>query len=390
MRNGLVVLTMLFMLSCTDQEQAMRPGLRVATFNIAMGLNKADALQVNLLSGEDINLKKVAAIIQTVRPDILLLNEFDYQGGIDSAGLFNKNYLNVSQFGGKPIDYPWTHAGHVNTGEPSGLDLDQNGKIDDAADSWGFGFFPGQYGMALFSAHPINTDSIRKFRKFRWKLMPRAKLPVDPVTGDNWYPPEIASKLRLSSKDHWDIPVSISDQVIHVVAFHPTPPVFDGAEDRNGLRNHDEIRLAADYVSADRAYYIVDDAGQSGGLEAGADFVILGDMNADPLDGDSTENPIQQFLSHAGINATCDPASEGAGLAALMQGGLNKQHLGKSSLDTSDFNDETVGNLRLDYVLPSIDLLVTGCGVFWPVAGKLGADWIDASDHRLVWADIEF
>jgi len=32
-------------------------------------------------------------------------------------------------------------------------------------------------------------------------------------------------------------------QVIHILASHPTPPVFDGVEDRNGRRNHDEIRL---------------------------------------------------------------------------------------------------------------------------------------------------
>ena len=209
MRNGLIVLIALFTLSCTDPGPAMRPVLRIATFNIAMGLNSADALQVRLLSGEDKNLRKVAAIIQTIRPDILLLNEFDYQAGIDSAAMFNQNYLAVSQFGGEPIDFPWTHSGPVNTGEPSGLDLDGNGAIDDPADSWGFGFFPGQYAMALLSVHPLDTGAIRKFRLFRWQDMPGARLPLDPLTGDSWYPEEIAGQLRLSSKDHWDIPVSI-------------------------------------------------------------------------------------------------------------------------------------------------------------------------------------
>ena len=46
------------------------------------------------------------------------------------------------------------------------------------------------------------------------------------------------------------------------------------------------------------------------------------------------------------------------------------------------------GNLRVDYVLPSAGLKVTGAGVFWPVEGEPGAALIDASDHRLVWVDV--
>lgn len=55
--------------------------------------------------------------------------------------------------------------------------------------------------------------------------------------------------LRLSSKSHWDLPDYVGDRVVHVLAAHPTPPVFDGPEDRNGLRNADEIRFWADYVA---------------------------------------------------------------------------------------------------------------------------------------------
>ena len=244
--------------------------------------------------------------------------------------------------------------------------------------------------MALLSVHPLDTGAIRKFKLFHWQDMPGARLPLDPVTGDSWYPEETARQLRLSSKDHWDIPVIVDNRTLHILALHPTPPIFDGPEDRNGLRNHDEIRLVADYISPERSAYIVDDVGQAGGLETGAAFVILGDMNADPFDGDGTGKPIRQLLDHPGIHAYCEPASEGAVQAAAMQGRMNLQHLGSSSFDTSDFNDDAVGNLRLDYVLPSDEILVTGCGVFWPVAGAPGADWIDASDHRLVWADMEF
>ncbi len=58
--------------------------------------------------------------------------------------------------------------------------------------------------------------------------------------------------LRLSSKSHWDIPLQIGGAIVHVLTAHPTPPVFDGPEDRNGCRNHDEIRLWSDYIDPSR------------------------------------------------------------------------------------------------------------------------------------------
>ncbi|MEZ4950428.1 MAG: hypothetical protein R2784_13730 [Saprospiraceae bacterium] len=61
---------------------------------------------------------------------------------------------------------------------------------------------------------------------------------------------------------------------------HPTPPVFDGKEDRNGKRNHDEIRLWKDYIQ--NAAYLKDDNNRTEGLEKDAHFVIMGDSNADP------------------------------------------------------------------------------------------------------------
>ena len=47
---------------------------------------------------------------------------------------------------------------------------------------------------------------------------------------------------------------------MHLLVAHPTPPTFDGAEDRNGTRNHDEIRFWADYVRPARGHYMYDDA----------------------------------------------------------------------------------------------------------------------------------
>jgi len=141
----------------------------------------------------------------------------------------------------------------------------------------------------VYSRYPIHAKDARTFQKFLWKDMPGALLPDDPATAApaDWYSPQELAIFRLSSKSHWDLPIQVGDRLIHFLVSHPTPPVFDGPEDRNGLRNHDEIRLWADYVTPGRGDYIYDDAGGEGGLERGEHFVIAGDQNADPRDGDS-------------------------------------------------------------------------------------------------------
>lgn len=360
--------------------------VRFATYNIAMGLESEGELYQRLHSGQDQALKKVAAVIQQVRPDVLLLNEFDWYE-LDSAVLFINNYLSTPQFGNEAIYYEHALNGAVNTGWDSGLDLNGNGTLGQPEDAWGFGKFSGQYGMMVLSRFPLQLQ--RSFRHFKWSNMPDALIPLNP-DGSNYYPEEIWKELRLSSKNHWDIEVKIDDQTVHFLASHPTPPVFDGPEDRNGTRNHDEIRLWADYVDPQRSAYIYDDSGISGGLPGNTQFVIAGDLNADPYDGDSSAKAILQLLEHPRINAGCEPVSDGAAEASHEQAGKNQTHQGNPAADTGDFNDRYTGNMRVDYVLPSTTLTITGCGVFWPASDQPGHDMTDVSDHHLVWLDIEF
>jgi len=327
-------------------------------------------------------------VIQTIRPDVLLLNEFDYAPAMHAGRLFVSNYLEKPQAGQQAISYAFTFDGPVNTGVDSGLDLDNNGRVSDPADAWGFGRFPGQYGMQVLSRFPLAKEALRSFRNFRWKDMPGAMVPLNP-DGSPWYSAEIFQQLRLSSKSYWDVPVMMDGQLIHFLVSHPTPPVFDGPEDRNGTRNHDEIRLLADYIDARRSGYIYDDAGVVGGLPDGALFVIAGDMNADPVDGASRDDAVGQLLEHPLVNASCVPLSKGAQEASNLQGGKNLEHKGNPVSDTGDFNDKYVGNMRVDYVLPSATLKVLSCGVFWPAQGQPGWQWIDVSDHRLVWVDVK-
>lgn len=362
--------------------------LRFATFNASLFGDRPQALAERLRTRQDEQIRLVAATIQAVRPDVLLINEFDYDPSGRAVEDFLFNYLMRPQHGQNPIRYRYQYTGPVNTGLDSGRDLDRDGRTAGPGDAWGFGRYPGQYGMLVLSRYPINPARVRSFRKFRWADMPGALLPTL-EDGSPWYDERALRVFPLSSKAHWDIPVWTRAGTIHFLVSHPTPPVFDGEEDRNGRRNHDEIRLWADYVSGDpeRHAYIYDDAGNRGGLPDGEYFVIAGDMNADPHDGDSWPGAIAQLLSHPRIQAVPVPSSTGAVESAHRLGGSNLVHGGDPAHDTAVFGG-TTGNLRVDYVLPSVGLEVRGAGVFWPASDDPLAMLLDASDHRLVWIDV--
>ena len=378
--------------------------LRVATYNLSLNRGAPGQLVADLGTTTNAQAKTVAEVIQRVNPDVVLLNEFDFVEGGVAADLFRENYLELSQGGAEPVVYPYAYVAPSNTGIPSGFDLNNNGVIADTVgepgygdDAFGFGAFPGQFGMAVLSKYPIDTGAVRTFQRFLWKDMPGALLPDDPNTAApaDWYSADELAVFRLSSKSHWDVPIDVNGRTVHALVSHPTPPTFDGAEDRNGKRNHDEIRFWADYVTpGTTSRYIYDDDGSRGGLKAGESFVILGDQNADPLDGDSVDQAIDQLLDHPRITDP-QPTSAGAAEASVLQGGANLTHEGDPALDTADFQDNPApGNLRADYVLPSRDLRVRDAGVFWPMqddplSALTGTFPFPSSDHRLVWVDVK-
>lgn len=357
--------------------------VRFATFNTSLYADRDGGLLARL-HNHDMAARKVAAIIQHQRPDVLLLNEFDYDAEGEAAAVFLREYLAIGQFGEQPIRYAYHFSGPVNTGVPSGLDLDGDGRSDGPGDAWGFGRHPGQYGMLVLSRYPIDDKSVRSFQQFRWADLPAALAPKNPDTGKPFYPDAVWQQLRLSSKAHWDVPITTPLGVIHFLVSHPTPPVFDGAENRNGLRNHDEIRLWAEYLSGADIDWLYDDAGGRGGLAQDAAFVIAGDLNADPLDGDGYQYPVRLLLDHPRIDSRFVPTSTGARPQAARYG---LARAGNSAAHTGDFGP-SAGTLRIDYVLPSRQIAVRDGGVFWPAAGEPGSDWIDASDHHLVWLDL--
>lgn len=375
--------------------------VRFATFNASLNRAAAGQLASDLSTPGNAQAAAVAEIIQRANPDLLLINEFDYDPV--AVDLFRDNYLGVPHNGASPVEYPYAFIAESNTGIPSGFDLNNDGVIGGPDDAYGFGFFPGQFGMLVLSKYAIDTAGIRTFQHFLWADMPGALLPDNPATPEpaDWYSAEELEVFRLSSKSHWDVPVDIRGTTVHFLVSHPTPPVFDGPEDRNGARNHDEIRFWADYVMPGSGGYFYDDAGVHGGLAPGSKFVIAGDENSDPLDGDSIPGSTQQLLENPRINTSVTPSSEGGPYWSEQQDALNDEHQSDPAFDTADFCDTPVappcsgpGNLRADYVLPSRNLRILDAAVFWPDGNDpllylTGVGFpVPSSDHRLVWIDV--
>lgn len=371
------------------ESMGMTASLRVATYNTSLYSDAAGGLIQRLEQG-DADAGRIAAVLQRVRPDLVLLNEFDYDADNRAADLFQRRYLEVAQAGGgAALHYPYRFLAPVNTGVPSGLDLNRDGQVgvDGRArgdDAWGYGLHPGQYGMLVLSRYPIDNAAVRTFQHLRWSAMPDAGRPVDPATRGFFHDDDTWQHLRLSSKSHWDVPVRTPLGVVHLLASHPTPPVFDGPEDRNGARNFDEIRLWAEYLSPGDKPWLCDDRSRCGGLAADARFVIAGDLNADPFDGAGRPGAIDQLLRHPRVNTEMTPRSAGA-VERAAEYALPRR--GDVATHTGDFGTKA-GTLRLDYLLPSRDLHIREGGVFWPTGGTTDAAIADASDHHLVWLDL--
>lgn len=357
--------------------------MRIATYNASLSRKGPGLLLLDILE-RDAQVLRVAAIIRAVRPDVLLLNEFDWDHEGRALDAFRALLREPGRGGAPGIDYAHAYAPAQNTGVQSGLDLDGDGRRGGPGDAWGFGHFRGQYAMALLSRLPLAGAAV-DLSALRWAELPFADMPRWP-DGRPFPSAEAAAAMRLSSKGHWAVPLRRADgSILWVVAAHPTPPVFDGPEDRNGKRNADEIRLLVAMVE-----------GRAPGTEAlaNAPLVVLGDLNADPVDGDGDHAAIGALLTHPRLQDP-HPRSEGALAAARAQGGANLRHRGDPALDTADWRDKPgPGNLRVDYVLPSRELTTRGAGVFWPAPGDpdarlLGSGRRRTSDHHLVWIDIE-
>jgi len=307
-----------------------------------------------------------AAIIVATAPDILLLTEFDHDHDLVALRAF------ADALREQGLDYPHIFALPSNAGLVTGLDMDGNGRLGEARDAMGYGRFAGDGALAILSRYPIDEPAIRDFTSLLWRDLPGAVLPT--IDGAPFPSVEVQAVQRLSTSGHWVVPIQTgSDPPLSLLVWSATPPVFDGAEDMNGLRNRDELRLWQHLLDG-----TLGPAPQS--------FAIIGNANLDPADGDGLRDAMGAFLQDTRFT---DPApSSGGGARAA-----DPDQVGDPALDTADWPDNRPGNLRVTYVLPSRDWTVTGSGVFWPApddpqAALLGVDGLAAGPHRLVWVDI--
>lgn len=319
---------------------------RIATFAAPLSRDGPGLLLRDIVKGEDSQIAATVNVIAHLRPDVVVLTDFDYD--LDGRALVAFAAL----FDG---DYPYQFAARPNVGIATGLDLDRNGRTGEARDAQGYGRFAGDGGMAVLSRFPIDAVGVTDLSTMLWRDLPGAVLPQ--IDGAPFLPDEVLAIQRLSTSGHWVVPIQPpGGGPFHLMSFAATPPVFDGPEDRNGLRNRDELRM----------WEVV----MAGGFGPVPDsFVIAGNANLDPLDGAGLREAMADFLTNPVLQ---DPLP---------------------GLPTADWADDGPGNLRVSYVLPSVDWQVSGAGVFWPApddpdAALLGDDGLAAGVHHLVWVDI--
>ncbi len=287
--------------------------IRVATWNAELS-RKGPGLLLSDIRKGDPQIAAARAVIAALDADVLLLTDVDYD-------------LELVALRALDLGYPHIFALRPNTGMPTGLDIDGDGRRGGPRDAQGYGWFAGDGGMAVLSRFPLGEA--RDFSAFLWRDLP------DAMAGG------VEEGQRLSTTAHWDVPVLTPDGPLHLLAWHATPPVFDGPEDRNGRRNHDEAVFWRHLIDGALPF-----------APPPAPFVVLGDANADPARGDGIREGIASLLRHPQVQDVHDAAT--ATYAAT-------------------------GDLRVDYVLPSTSLTVIAAGT---------GDANDASRHRPVWVDL--
>ncbi|MEP5010653.1 endonuclease/exonuclease/phosphatase family protein, partial [Roseobacter sp.] len=265
------------------------------------------------IARDDPQVSAIAQIVAHIAPDILFLQGIDFDHNLTGAQALRDALAKAG------TRYKHVFALPPNAGLRSGLDLNGDGRLNGFADNQGYGRFYGDGAMVLLSRWPVHHAGVQDFSGLLWRDLDGAQLPIE--NGAPFPSKQAQAAQRLSSVGHWIVPVTLPDgRRLNLMMFAAGPPVFDGPEDRNGLRNADEIRL----------WQVVLDGGL--GMPPAPPFVVLGNANLDPTRGEGRRAAIVNFLS--------DPR-------------LQDPHARMGP--TVDWSDPTPGDLRVDYVLPSAD-----------------------------------
>lgn len=290
----------------------------------------------DIARGKDAQLKALATIVETVDPDILLLTKVDYDAEQRTAQA-------LREF----LGYQHMLALAPNSMQRSDLDLDGDGKIGDRQ-VWTR--YAGEGAMLLLSRYPIEVQF--HLNDLLWRDVDGAQMPKREDGGA--FPSLEAQKVqKLVGQGLWVAHIDIAQ--VTLALFQNQAPVFDGAEDMNGLRSRAQLGLLSAVMN--RAY----------GAFPKERFVLLGNSNLDPDRGDGDRAAMAALLADPRLQDRVPRSARGDVATAFW---------------------DNPGPMRVSYVLPSHDWNVQETGVFWPKDGPLAKMAEQASRHRMVWMDI--
>jgi len=324
-----------------------------------------------LLDPNDEKARAAASIIRAHAPDILSIDEIQYDypdtpdPGLPGTGLNARRFADtfLADLGYR---YDWMTPG--NAGVRSGFEAPY--------ETIGFARFPGEYGTALLSRFPIRAAEAVSFRRFLWRDLPENRLADLNESLRARGKPPVPDGFPLFDKDVSDVPVEIDGRMIHVIVAHTAPPVY---ERHNVARNADHLRFLDTFVAGRPLPGIRP-------LDPEAPFVLIGDLNCDPEDGEGDAEAIRRLIENPRILAFFPEGSGSRGAnprrnTFLAGGGVPNPPL--------DFN---VLQLQLDYILPSKHFANPRGLVHWPdVRSQKDALMVArrASDHFFLMVEVE-
>ena len=306
--------------------------MRFAAYDAGLGRKGPGAMLLDLRRADDDQAEAALAVIAAADADVILLADVDWDHGGAGLAMLRERLAEAGR------DYPHALALAPNSGRPSGLDLDGDGRLGGPRDSMGYGWFTGDSGLALLSRLPLGEP--RDLGGVLW---------ADRAETDGLMPDAGRGTVPLATTAQWVVP--LAGRGASVVTMAAGTPVFDGPEDRNGLRNAAELALVAELAAE---------------VEGP---VVMGRANLDPERGQGRREAVTALLSHPALQDPRPAAADGA---------------------TGTVVWESTGPMRVDYVLPARGWRVLGAGVLGAAEDDpLHEAAVAAGPARLVWVDVD-
>ena len=325
-------------------------------------------------------------IIQRVRPDILLLQEFDYDADGESLRAFRANYLARPQNGAAAHRLRATPSSPSRTPAcPPGFDLDNDGKVGRRRRRAGLRRVSrASTRMALLSRFPDRRGAARARSANSCGATCRARCcrtirDTGPrlvlARGAGGVAAVFEEPLGRAGDDRAD------SRCTCWPAIRRRPP---STARRIAMACATTTRSASGATtSSARRRYIRDDHGQARRIRRQA----VRDHGRPELRSRGWRQPARRHrgAARAPARQCVVRAAERwrAPRPAAVQGGANAAQRGDPRFDTADFNDRVAGNLRVDYLLPSKGLHGVRRRRVLAGAGRAGgARWSGATARR--------